>query len=64
MLAGKGVTTLEDEGAVLVAVEKLAERAGMLADLGLSCGGDVETVGRLGRMGASTWQFQRWAAGA
>lgn len=45
MLTGSGVTSLEDEAFVLVALESLAERAGLLADLGASTCGQVAMVG-------------------
>ena len=45
MLTGSGVTSLEDEPFVLVALESLAERAGLLADLGAAAWGQVAMVG-------------------
>ena len=45
MLTGSGVTSLEDESFVLVALESLAERAGLLADLGAAAWGRVAMVG-------------------
>ena len=39
MLTGNGVTSLEDEAFGLVALESLAERAGLLADLGAAAWG-------------------------
>ena len=45
MLTGNGVTSLEDESFVLVALESLAERAGLLADLGAAACGQVAMVG-------------------
>lgn len=45
MLTGNGVASLEDEAFVLVALESLAERAGLLADLGATTCGQVAMVG-------------------
>lgn len=52
MLTGNGVTSLEDESFVLVALESLAERADLLADLGASTCGQVATVG-----GVAEWMM-------
>ena len=55
MLTGDGVINLEDEPFVLVALESLAERAGMLADLGAHTFGEMAMVG-----GVAEWTMPYW----